>query len=78
MVGEDRDNARDKEMEDEWFPCIPRKINTRVWQAREREGEKYDKETHSEGNERPKTFKMRRDLVTLNDTRRGSQLSSGY
>lgn len=35
-----------------------------------------DKETHREGNERLKTFKMRRDLVTLNDTRRGSRLSS--
>lgn len=38
---------------------------------REKE-KKYDKGTHRG------TFKMRRDLVTLNDTRRGSRLSSGY
>lgn len=48
--------------------------NTKVWEERE----EYDKGTHREGNERLKTFKMRRDLVTLNDTRRGSRLSSGY
>lgn len=50
-MGLEKENARDKEREDDSFSCRPRKINTKVWE----EGEKYDKGTHREGNERLKT-----------------------
>lgn len=52
-----------------------RKINPKDGDYRERE--KNVIKRHTEGNQRLKTFKMRRDLVTLKDTRRGSRLSSG-
>lgn len=60
------------------------KGNIKDWEERQRKKNMIkgrglrERERQREGNERLKTFKVRGDLVTLNNTERGSWLSSGY